>query len=357
MEIQPDFNRFLKTVHHEEPDRTPLCEAVIGYSIMSRFLGREVKPGDWAGVVEFYHRAGYDFVPVPVSLMSPGQVTNESKITRLLKEKVLAENPEETDPKKWNLEITSFIHEREDFEAFPWTAAADIDFGPLEKVGKHLPEGMKIIAVSGKVFTLTWMLMGFQNFGLKLHMDKDLVRDVFRKVAEIQYSALERILANDKVGAVWVIDDVAFGSGPMLSPATLREHVFPWYRDMAVRCHDKDRVFMMHSDGDLTTLLSDIIDIGVDVLQPIDPTCMDIFKVKREWGDKLALAGNVSNEMLAEGNPDHIRDYVRRLLKDVAPGGGYLVGSGNSVPDWADFDNYLAMRDTVLAEGGYSRAS
>jgi uroporphyrinogen decarboxylase len=353
MDIQPDFERFRKTVMHQETDRVPLCEALVGYGIMSKFLGREVTPGDVAGQVEFWAKAGYDFVPVPVSLMAPGKVTEESKITRILREMVLEKNPGETDPNAWNLEMSSFIHEREDFERFPWDEAAEIEFDKLDALENLLPDKMKAIVLTGKIFTLTWMLMGFQNFSLKLVLEPDLVGDVFRKIAEIQFSALDRIFSKDYVGAVWAIDDLAFGSGPMMSPEAFREHVFPWYKETAKRCHAKDCLYIMHSDGDLTMLMPDLIDVGIDLLQPIDPSCMDIARIKKEFGGRISLAGNVPNEMLRSAPAEEVEQYVKGLIKTCGPGGGYFVGSGNSVPDWSKFENYMAMRNTTLKYGTY----
>jgi uroporphyrinogen decarboxylase len=353
MELKPDFNRFLAAVDHRETDRVPLGEILIDYSIESRFLGREVAADDLASQVEFWSRAGYDYMPVTVSMMSPGKVTEESKITRVLKEMVLRERPGVSDPKAWNLEFTSFIHERPDLEKFPWDAAAEIDFSNLQAVGKLLPEGMKTIAISGKIFTLTWMLMGFNNFALKLVLEESLVGEVFERIAAIQLKALERIFEMDYVAGVWAVDDLAFGTGPMISPAALRKHVFPWYKKVADRCHDNNRIFLMHSDGDVSVLMEDLIAMGLDVIQPIDPSCMDIAKIKHQYGDRICLVGNVSNELLRSGSTQDIDARVKELLRDVAPGGGYCLGSGNSVPNWAKFENYMAMRGTCLKHGAY----
>jgi uroporphyrinogen decarboxylase len=122
---------------------------------------------------------------------------------------------------------------------------------------------------------------------------------------------------------------------------------------MAQRCHAKDRIYIMHSDGDLTKLMPDLIDVGIDVLQPIDPSCMDIAKTKQEFGDRICLVGNVPNELLRSGTPEEVQAYTKNLLRNCAAGGGYCVGSGNSVPDWANFDNFMAMRDTTLEYGAY----
>lgn len=353
MVLKPDFNRFAAAVRHEETDRVPLGEILIHYAIQSRFIGRKVTAEDLAAQVEFWATAGYDFIPITVSMMSPGKVTEESRITRVLKEMVLREHPGTTDPAKWNLELTSFIHERSDLEKFPWDAAADIDFRNLHAVRELLPEGMKVIAVSGKIFTLTWMLMGFNHFALNLVMDESFVAEVFERVATIQFKALETIFEMEHVAGVWAVDDLAFKTGPMISPAALKKHVFSWYKKVADKCHENNRLFLMHSDGDLTMLMEDMIEMGLDAIQPIDPSCMDIAKVKHQFGDRICIIGNVSNELLRSGSTQEIEARVKELLRDVAPGGGYCLGSGNSVPNWAKFENYMAMRDACLKYGAY----
>ena len=140
MDMKPDFDgRFKRVVNHQEADRVPLCEVLIAYPIQSQFLGREVTSEDVEAQVEFWAEAGYDFIPIPVSMMTPGGVTTESRITKVLREKVQKENPDETDPKAWNLEFTSFIHEREDFEAFPWEAGRRTRFYEPAQGGTPAP--------------------------------------------------------------------------------------------------------------------------------------------------------------------------------------------------------------------------
>ncbi len=353
MDLKPDFERIRKAVRHEEPDRVPLCEVLIEYPIQSMFLGREVTPDDLESQVRFWAQAGYDFIPLTVGMMSPGKVTQESAISKVLREVMLKDSPDAQDDKAWNLEFTSFIKTREDFEQFPWEMASRLDFSKFHQVREMLPEGMKVIAVSGKIFTLTWMLMGFNHFCMSLIMEEDLVADIFRKVAEIQFKGLEQIFAMPHVGGVWVVDDLAFGTGPMISPGAYRDHVFPWYREMASRCHANDLLFFMHTDGNVMPLMEDFIAMGLDVLQPIDPSCMDIVKVKQMYGDRLTLVGNVANELLRSGSVAEVENRVKDLIATVAPGGGYCVGSGNSVPEWAKFENFMAMRDTALKFGSY----
>jgi len=353
MDVKPDFDRLRKTARFEEPDRVPLAEILIDYSIQSQFLGRLVTPEDLEAQVEFWSKAGYDFIPLTVGMMQPGKVTKESKISKVIREVMLDDATEADREAAWNLELTSFIKTREDFEKFPWEVAAELDFEHFYNIGNLLPENMKVIALSGKIFTLTWMLMGFNHFAMSLIMDEQLVADVFKKVAEIQFQGLEEIFEMPHIAGVWVVDDLAFGNGPMISPQAFRDHVFPWYREMARRCHKKDRLVLMHSDGNLNELMEDIINNGVDVIHPVDPSCIDIVKFKQQYGDRICMVGNVSNELLRSGTPAEVESRVKELLDKVAPGGGYCLGSGNSVPDWAQFENYMAMRNAALKYGAY----
>ena len=99
--------------------------------------------------------------------------------------------------------------------------------------------------------------------------------------------------------------------------------------------------------------MEDLIELGVDALQPIDPSCMDIAKVKEMYGDRLCLVGNVSNELLQKGTTAEVDATVKDLIQRIAPGGGYCVGSGNSVVEWSKFENYMAMREAVFKYGKY----
>jgi uroporphyrinogen decarboxylase len=351
--IRPDFNRNRKTVRREEPDRVPLVEALVDFEIQGRFLGRPVTFEDLEAQVEFWTKAGYDYIPLVVGMMRPGKVTEDSSISRVLRDSLEKEGVDVSDERSWNLEYTPFILDRRRFDLFPWDLAAQIDIGQFRAVKPLLPEGMEVVAISGKIFTLSWMLMGFENFAESLFTDPEFASAVIRRVAGIQMRALDEVLELPHVAAVWAVDDIAHKEGPIISPAMLREHILPWYRKVASRCHESGRLFFMHSDGKLTTLIDDLIDLGLDALHPIDPTAMDIVETKRRWGDRLCLFGNVDTELLRSGDGDEIRAKVRDLLRQIGPGGGYGIGSGNSIPSWARLENYNAMRMAALEHGRY----
>jgi uroporphyrinogen decarboxylase len=80
---------------------------------------------------------------------------------------------------------------------------------------------------------------------------------------------------------------------------------------------------------------------------------MDIAEVKKKYGDRLTLIGNVSNELLQNGTPTEVAARTKELIKTLAPGGGYCLSSGNSVPDWARIENYKAMIEAAAKYGSY----
>jgi uroporphyrinogen decarboxylase len=353
MELEPCFERIKKVVNHEEPDRVPLCEVLIDYPIQSQFLGKEVTADDLGSQIDFWVEAGYDYIPITVGMMKPGGVTQESAIMETIRDTLLKDSPELENEKNWSIEYKGYIKNREDFEKFPWNIASRLDLSKLRQAKYLLPEGMKVIATSGKIFTLTWMLMGFNDFCTSLILDEQLVADMFKRVGEIQLNALDEIFKMQHIGGVWAVDDLAFSSGPMLSPDVFRTHLFPWYKEVAKRCHENNLLFFFHTDGNVTPSIEDFIDIGVDVLHPIDPTCMNIYEVKKIYGDKICLAGNVPNDLLEVGTTKDIESYTKKLIQNLAPGAGYLIGSGNSVPEWSHFENFMAMRNTALNYGKY----
>jgi uroporphyrinogen decarboxylase len=352
----PDFTRIATTLHHQEPDRVPMLEAVVDYEIMSQFLGKKVVDSDLESQVEFWIKAGYDHIPLTVGMMQPGKVTENSAISKFLRDVVLRDTVDQRkdNDQSWNLERRAIILEEADLASFPWEQAArDLDFSKFYAVQKYLPKDMKIVAMSGKIFTLTWMLMGFENFAVNLAANPAFVEGVFQQVAEIQYRALSKIVSIPNVAAVWAIDDLAFKTGPMISPKMFRKYVFPWYERFGQICRENSLYFFFHSDGIIWQLIDDFIHVGVDALHPIDPTCMDILEVKRKYGARLTLIGNVSNELLQNGTPAQVAERTRELIKAMAPGGGYCLSSGNSVPDWAQFENYKAMIQATRKYGAY----
>jgi uroporphyrinogen decarboxylase len=348
MPIDNDFSRVRTCLLLEgKPDRVPLCELHVDREVKEAFLGRPIQ--DPQDEVDFWVAAGYDFVPLSAGLLEVGGVLS-GEATKRKQHEYTAYGDGQREV-TWAAEGEGVIVTREQFEAFPWPKPDDPDLSHIEAVAALLPERMRVIVIIGKVLTATWMLMGWEGFGLAARFEPDLLADVFARVAEVQYRTFERALELPKVGALWMSDDMAYGTGLLCSPAILREHVFPVYRKMGDICAERNIPFALHSDGDLTPILPDIVGCGFRALHPIEPQAMDALKVKAEWGDRLCLLGNIDVDLLARGTPDQVAEAVRRNIDLLGRDGGYCVGSANSVTYYVPLRNFVSLIETGLSYG------
>lgn len=345
-----DFRRLRMALMREGvPDRTPLIELFVDHAVQSAFMGRPIEsPADEAA---FWQAAGYDYAPVAVGLVRVGEVYS-SEATRTERSRYSVYTNDEVEM-TWAAEGRGVITSWEDLEAFEWPAGDDLDLTPITDIRGHLPNSMGLICIIGKIFTPTWMLMGFAAFAEASIQDPEFVAAVFRRVGEIQFRCFERAMQIEGVTGMWMSDDVAYTEGLLVRPEIYREHLWPWYKRMGEICRRRGIPFLYHSDGDLTEVLDDIIDCGFNALHPVEPKAMDIRALKQRVGDKLCLLGNIEVDRLARGTPDEIRELVRANIRDLAHDGGYCVGSSNSVTNYVQLANYKAMLEEAGAlEGG-----
>jgi uroporphyrinogen decarboxylase len=296
--------------------------------IKERFLGRPIRT--LQDEVEFWHRAGYDYVKLQpaVEFRINGQlIATDHSVDRV-----------------WAPEGQGVIRTWEDFEQYAFPRKEDIDYRSFEKISALLPEGMGVIGQYGDIFTLAWELMGLEGFSLALYDSPALVEALINRIGEIIYSMFEYFAQCEQVHILWYSDDIAYANGLLMSPQVLRQYVFPWLQKIGTLAREYDKPFIYHSDGMLWDVMEDIIACGVDALHPIEPKAMDIVEVKRRYGDRLCLIGNLDvGELLARGTPEEVRAAVRKNIELVGYNGGYCVGSGNSIPEYVQFENYLAM--------------
>ncbi|MBI2957294.1 MAG: nucleoside 2-deoxyribosyltransferase [Chloroflexi bacterium] len=372
-DTRPDFRRVRRALMLDgEPDRIALFDTV-DRGIMSAWLGKPVS--DLASIVEFRVKAGYDYVPLGVDLWSQlkkakggkGAPAGQSKQGQysLYVEKGMPGEPlwgsasdrsddaRATEERVWATEGKGIITSVKELEDFPWPRVEEMDFSPFEQLEGLMPQGMKAIAHAGHIFTTVWTLMGLETFSLSLSDDPGLVAAIFQRAGDIQYQVVDRVTKFGAVGAVMFPDDIAYTSGLMVSPRHLRKYHFPLLEQMCALCWKRDKPVIYHSDGKLDVVLEDIIAAGVNALHPIQPNAMDIADVKAKVGGRLCLLGNIDLDVLARGTPSQVEALVRKNLREIAPGGGYCVGSSNSIADYVKIENFNAMRKTVFKYGNY----
>jgi len=349
MNIKPDYKRLLTTIRLEEPGRVPLAELGIDRPVKDKFMGKPVR--DVRGEVEFWWKAGYDYLYLRPEYEYPGVPGAVAAGTRIGAE---ASALEDGEAESVSIMLPGSIADLADLEPFPWPDPATIDFSNLVEAAACLPEGMGIVSGVGGIFTRTWMLLGFDRFCYSLVDNPELVARTFARIGAIQCAVLRKVVQMDKVFAIWYGDDLAYTEGLMVSPEVYRKHLFPWMEELASIAHGAGMPFIVHSDGRLWEVIPDLIALGVNALHPIEPKAMDINEVKARYGDRLALFGNLDlGSTLVRGTPDEVRAEVRQRIRGLAPGGGYAVGSSNSVTRYVPVENFNAMREATFEYGVY----
>ena len=245
-------------------------------------------------------------------------------------------------------EHTGPIASWEDFEKYPWPdptiPEATLD---LEWYQQNLPDDMCIVAIGTGHFAefITW-LMGYESLCYALYDNRDLVKAIADRLVEYFRAALEQILRFDRVKMIFASDDMGFRGGLLISPADAREFWLPGHKALAEMSHAAGRPYLLHSCGNLYDVIDDLIDdVKIDAKHSFEDTIEDVRQVKGTYGRRIALIGGIDVDFLCRADEQAIRKRVRETLDVCLPGGGFCLGSGNSVANYIPLDNYLAMLD------------
>jgi uroporphyrinogen decarboxylase len=249
------------------------------------------------------------------------------------------------------------IASREDFEAYEWCdpAAANLDL--FDKARAHLPEGMGVlVGHSGMLENVMWLL-GYENMSYFLYDDEDLVADMFEAVASRIVTAFDRCCAHDTVIGIQMGDDMGYKTATMFAPEVYRTHLFPWYRRLTKAVHDRGKFAILHTCGHVDEVMEDLIGCGWDAKHSFEDLIEPVWETKEKYGDRIALLGGFDMDKLSRMSVPEVRAHTRFLVERCAPGGGWALGSGNSVADYVSVDNYLAMLDEGRRCGGYAASA
>ena len=235
-----------------------------------------------------------------------------------------------------------------EFEEYPWPKPGQASTRSLDWYEANLPDDMCLIGSGGFAHYaeyLTW-LMGYESLCYALFDNKDLVDAIRNRLMEIYEGVMHRLLEYSRISIYWGSDDMGFRSGTLISPDDLREYVFPGHRQMARMAHDAGKPYILHACGKLDMVMKDLIeDVKIDGKHSFEDTIEKVTDAHESYGDKIALLGGIDVDFLCRSDEEAIRRRVRETLDECQPGGGYCLGTGNSVANYIPVDNYLIMLD------------
>ena len=332
--------RFLEALQRKPIDRVPYVETDIGFNIGCRLLDREVHPvaipqmglsirnvKDDKGLSRMLHRNNISFrFTAPTfdkkKIGDEGQTYSEDGLIKNMddfRNKFVLPDPEDDSLYE---PIRPYIEEREEFPVICSTR-----LGYLSAV----------------------ISIGFQTYMESIYTNQELIDAVTGAYVDWSAKMLRRV-CDMGIDAVETTDDFAFNSGPFMSPESFRRWVVPYHK----RAYKEISVpWILHSDGNILPIVEDLLGMGINGINPIDPNCMDIRDFKQRYGHRVCILGNVDIRTLSMGTPEETYIEVRDLIRDLAPSYGYALSSANSIPDYVKPGNMLALAQAIDDFGKY----
>ena len=203
------------------------------------------------------------------------------------------------------------------------------------------------------LFELAWYLRGMDGFMEELLDGEDIAITLLDKLTEIRVGMARRY-AQCGVDVLMLGDDVATQEDMMISPALWRETLKPRLAEVirAAKEINPEILIFYHGDGNMERIIPELIEIGVEILNPVQPECMDPRRMKELYGDRLAFWGCIGTQTtMPFCTPDEIRQTVRQLIDEVGIGGGLLLAPTHTLEPDVPWANVEAFLEAVNAPG------
>ncbi len=225
----------------------------------------------------------------------------------------------------------------------------------LEMMVKKFQEDFFVFASFFGTFEYTRHICGGTKNALRYMMiDQRLTRKMYQCFADFM-GPLSAAMCDAGCDCVWVWDDLGFADGPFFSPANYRKFVMPSHQAITGPFRKKGLPAVLHSDGNVTKLIPDLIKAGFTALQPLEVKAgMDVIELKEKYGDQLAFIGNIDARALATNDLDKIKKEVLPKIEKAAPGGGYVLCSDHSISPEVSLETFSAFSKMARKYGRYT---
>lgn len=327
---KPDFNNIIQALQLKTPSRPTLMELFMNNALFSDVLGEPV-PDDPIAHNQFTIRAfralGYDYATIP---LQPG-MRFESK-PHVSKESI-------------SLNDEPMITDEATFDQYIWPDFANMDYSYLSQDHLMLPDGMKGVCIGpGGVLENLISLLGYDNMCIMIYENPQLVKRVADRIGETLLGFYQCCVSYDTIGACYVNDDWGFNTQTMISPDQMREYIIPWHQKITKVIHDAGKYAIMHSCGMLWEVMDDIVnDIQSDAKHSYEDNITPVEEAYDRMKSRICVVGGIDVDFMCRKSPEEIYNRAVALLEQTQADGGYILGTGNSVPEYIPRENYFAL--------------
>jgi uroporphyrinogen decarboxylase len=214
------------------------------------------------------------------------------------------------------------------------------------------PNRFRLVSIGFSLFERAWSLYGMANLMMDMLEEPAFVDELFDAILEYHLAVLDDVLKFD-IDAVQFGDDWGQQTGLLFGPRLWRRFIKPRIAQLYSVTKKAGKAVFIHSCGKVQELFPELIELGLDVFNPLQPEVMDPYEIKKQYGSQLSFYGGVSiQRLLPFGTPKQIRDEVHKLIDNVGLGGGYIISPSHEMPGDIPIENLVAFIDAVREQQG-----
>jgi len=358
--------RVMTTLEHKEPDLVPITELAIDLSHLesiahTQFAGevslqtpfsddRRIESEFNSLTVLVYRKLGFELIPRELSTADGwGPPKNPDGTLNDEWGRVLSYD---STARAW-VPTGSIFTSPDDFDRFPFPDPhASGRLFAIEDMKRRIGDEFFLAGLVKDPFAVAWEMFNVTNFVKWLYERPNFIRQVIERVTNFNIEMIKQI-ADAKADIIICDGDYAEKRGPLVPVRFFKEVILPNLSRQVNAAHRAGLQFIKHTDGNLNPILPDLAEI-VDGLHSLDPTAsMELGDLKRRYGDKLVLMGNVSVDNLCTKTTQEVAQETKNCIRTAAPGGGYILSSSNSWYADTKLENCLTMVNVGRNYGHY----
>ncbi|UCC69385.1 MAG: hypothetical protein JSV79_05590 [Armatimonadota bacterium] len=234
---------------------------------------------------------------------------------------------------------------------FPSTRPTGLFEGMSDAIAQH-PDTYLTWDIGFSLYERAWSLRGIEEFLLDMIEHPRFADELLDRICEVNLDLIAQA-CQFPIDCVRFGDDWGAQQGLIMGPDLWRRFIKPRFARMVQKAKSSGKSTFLHSDGDIQQIIPDLIDIGLDILNPVQPDVMDIYALKREYGSDIAFHGGVSvQHLLPESTPHALRAEIRRLLRDIGSGGGFIIAPTHSLARDIPLGNLIVLVEEIAHQQG-----
>jgi len=215
---------------------------------------------------------------------------------------------------------------------------------------EHGRESFMLAGLGWGLFERSWNLRGFENVLMDAVAEPDFFAELLDRLTAL-YLAFVEYTADLPVDGILFGDDWGDQRGVIIGPERWRQFLKPRWAKIYAAVHARGKLVLAHSCGSVAEIMPDLIEIGLDVLESVQPEAegMNPYELKRKWGDKITFWGCLGSQSLIPfGTPAELRCEIRRLKAEMAPGGGFILAPAKPLQPETPIENAVAIVESFL---------